>query len=416
MTPIVIPISTGASAPVSRSDVNFYDYDGTLLYAYTIAQANALAALPAAPTHTGLTFQEWNYTLAQINATTRAIDVGATYITDDGKTRLYIHIASTLRAAVPLYWSQTVANGVTVDWGDGSNSATFSGTGNLNTSHTYSAVGDYVITLYPASGCTLGLGNSSNTSVVVGGTYQLYRNMLSKIEIGLRVSSIDAYSFYHCYNIRTITISNSVTRTYSAICSGCYKLQALIIPRSVTTLGDNGIVECINIHCVSLPISISSIPDYTFTNCYTLQNISLPDSITSLGAFTFLQNYVLNATLLPSTITSLPGSCFSSCYTLASIIIPSGVTSIGANAFYNCYGLSLLIIPGAVTGIGNNAFYGCDKMKEYHFLSTTPPTLASNTVFYSIPSDCVIYVPAASVDAYKAATYWSAQSSKIVGE
>ena len=109
----------GGSAPVAVSpkDVNFYDCDGTCLFAYTIAEAQALSALPTQPTHDGLTGKGWNYTLAQVNALTNKCNIGAMYITDDGKTRLYIRLDK--RLAVPLYWSQTVANGVTVDWGVG---------------------------------------------------------------------------------------------------------------------------------------------------------------------------------------------------------------------------------------------------------------------------------------------------------
>ena len=69
-----------------KKDVNFYDYDGTLVAGYTVSEAQALSTLPTAPTHTGLTFQEWNYTLAEINATVSSLDIGATYITTDGKS------------------------------------------------------------------------------------------------------------------------------------------------------------------------------------------------------------------------------------------------------------------------------------------------------------------------------------------
>jgi len=58
-------ISTGATE-VAEKDVNFIDYDGTILYSYTAQEAQALEALPANPTHAGLTAQGWNWTLAQI--------------------------------------------------------------------------------------------------------------------------------------------------------------------------------------------------------------------------------------------------------------------------------------------------------------------------------------------------------------
>src|SRR5574344_498215 len=40
----------GTLPSANRKDVNFYDYDGTLLYSYTLAEAQALTALPDQPT------------------------------------------------------------------------------------------------------------------------------------------------------------------------------------------------------------------------------------------------------------------------------------------------------------------------------------------------------------------------------
>ena len=166
---------------VDMKDVNFYDYDGTLVASYTLAEAQALTALPDGPAHDGLTFQGWTWSLEDINALTRPMNVGAMYITDDGKTRLHIRIWDTARSLVPLRISQTVANGVTIDWGDGSATETLAGTGNVNTTHKYTAEGDYTITLDPADGCTLGFGDGSSSYCVMGSTNgngRVYCNLL----------------------------------------------------------------------------------------------------------------------------------------------------------------------------------------------------------------------------------------------
>ena len=68
---------------------------------------------------------------------------------------------------VPLYFSQTVSNGVTIDWGDGTATRTLSGTGNKNTSHTYAEIGNYVISLEVTNG-TLGLGYNSSSYCIMG--------------------------------------------------------------------------------------------------------------------------------------------------------------------------------------------------------------------------------------------------------
>ena len=42
------------------------------------------------------------------------------YTTDDGKTRITLTIQNAKYSNIPLVFKQTAANGVEVDWGDGS--------------------------------------------------------------------------------------------------------------------------------------------------------------------------------------------------------------------------------------------------------------------------------------------------------
>ena len=121
-----IPAGGGGETPASAkwNDVTFIDYDGSVLYSYSLAEAQALTELPALPSHYGLVCQGWNWTLEAIKALNRPVTVGAMYITDDGATRIHIRIATVGRMTVPLYIGQTVANGVSIDRGDESTAET----------------------------------------------------------------------------------------------------------------------------------------------------------------------------------------------------------------------------------------------------------------------------------------------------
>ena len=75
-----------------ESDINFWDYEGTLLYAWTLTELAGKTELPPLPSRDGLICQGWNWTLQDIKSVGHAVDVGANYVTDDGKTRIYIHL------------------------------------------------------------------------------------------------------------------------------------------------------------------------------------------------------------------------------------------------------------------------------------------------------------------------------------
>jgi hypothetical protein len=61
---------TIANMPKEKN-INFVDYDGTLLYSYTNQEFLALDALPENPAHEGLIAQGWNWNLADAKAYAR---------------------------------------------------------------------------------------------------------------------------------------------------------------------------------------------------------------------------------------------------------------------------------------------------------------------------------------------------------
>ena len=133
----------------------------------------------------------------------------------------------------------------------------------------------------------------------------------------------------------------------------------------------------------------TKIRNYAFYYCDSLIGITIPESVTSIGSHAFYE-----------------------CFYFASAILPEGLTSIYANAFYRCTRMTNITIPSSVTLIGGAAFYNCLALTSITCLAETPPTLGTNA-FYNVPVTYTIYVPAASVDAYKVATNWSSLADHI---
>ena len=399
-SPVTVNVpSSGGSA--SKKDVNFYDYDGTLLHSYTVAEALDLTVLPENPSHSGLMAQGWNWSLADIKSqvqSTGKCNVGQMYITDDGKTRIYVHFEEGRSSP---YFGIGVNGTVKVDWGDGSSISTLTGT-SLTTVKTEQHIyvpGDYVIKLTVVSGSFTFFGvtgmpyiltKSTSTSGTIS---RVYTNAIQKIELGSSVTSIGSNAFSNCFSLASITIPMDITSIAGNAFSACYSLVSITIPRDVT-----------------------SIAGTTFSACYSLTSIMIPSSVTSIGSSAFQNCYNLASIIIPSSVTSIGASMFTKCYSLASIIIPIGVTSIGATAFSDCYSLASITIPGSVRSIATTAFANCYGMAEYHFLPTTPPTLANKNAFSNIQSDCIIYVPQGCLEAYQTATNWSNYASHIQEE
>ena len=226
-------------------DVNFYDYDGKILYSYTAAEFANLTALPANPTHSGLTSQGWNWTLADAKAQVTAVgacDIGQMYVTSDGKTRLYCTFEEFNKS---FYFGLGVNGTVTIDWGDGSSTSTLTGTNNgtvKNVQHTYADAGDYVITLEIGSGGSFAFfGYSQCGYLFKGNTSNVYANRayarcLKKIEMGTG-AYMRNYGLSYCVNLETVTVNNNAFLGSTALFAGCTKLKFVTIPNSSLPTG-----------------------------------------------------------------------------------------------------------------------------------------------------------------------------------
>ena len=408
----------GASTSSKPNDVTFIDYDGAILYSYSLEEAQALTELPTLPTHDGLVCQGWNWTLEAIKALNRPVTVGAMYITDDGATRLHIRIATVGRMTVPLYIGQTVANGVSIDWGDGSTAETLAGTGNKNTTHTYAEPGDYVISLMPQGECTLSFGSGSSSYCVMGSTGndgRVYCNMLQDVSIGKNVTSIGDSAFGGCFSLASVTIPDGVTSIGGYAFRNCFSLASVTIPTGVTSISSYAFGGCFSLASVTIPTGVTSIGSYAFSNCSSLASVTIPTGVTSIGIYTFSNCSSLASVTIPTGVTSIGDSAFGSCFSLASVTIPTGVTSIGDNAFRECPSLASVTIPTGVTSIGGYAFGGCFGMRYYDFSAfASVPTLSNTNVFSQIPSDCQMLIPSALYDEWSTATNWATYASYMV--
>lgn len=380
------------------NDVNFYDCDGRIAYSYTKEQFLALESMPMNLARDGLISQGWNWTLSDAKAYVTAngeCDIGQMYTTTDGKTRVFINIPWEDGKLFKVYWMQTVANGVTIDWGDGSATETFSGTGSKNTTHNYTASGDYVISFDVATGCEFGLGLTNNGPFTgYGNTDYINGTCVKAIQVGARYPKMYARAF----------------------ASTNFRFEYITVPSTCTDWSDNSLFDGTNIQHVTVPSGVTSIGTSFVNKAYMLETVSLPKSLIALGSYAFTDCRLLKRILLQDGMTILSQN-FCNASLISKIKVPNTVTSIGGSAFANCYGLKSITIPENVTTIGASAFNTARGTLTYYFFPISPPALENSNAFTNILPEAVIYVPYSAdhsiLNAYQTAANWTTVASKM---
>ena len=368
-------------------DVNFRDYDGTVLYAYTKDEFLALNEFPPLPTQPGLICQEWNWDYEDAVEYVRdcgILEVGATYITDDGKTRLYIYIDTNFEITISILVN--LAAYPEVNWGDGSALEEFQGYNTGTISHTYKSGGNYCISLFSKNGTDLRLGANGGTyGGIFGSTYSslVAAKTLKRIECGEN-TSFYSYSLYNCINLEAITLSKGVSLS-SNMFYNCYGLKHIVFPNNIELQAM--LFEMTRFNYIGMggrnSLSLTSTPKYVSTMIAPKQ---APKQATNLFDGT----------------------------AVSQISIPSGWTSTPYNAFANNTALRKVSLPSTITSIGDYTLRNCSKIEILDFSrATSIPTLSSNG-FYGSNSTFKIVVPDNLYDSWIAETNWSAKASQIV--
>lgn len=172
------------------------------------------------------------------------------------------------------------------------------------------------------------------------------------------------------------------------------------------TLDDTSVVsaECDS----SSSVTSSETQDYR----HEIVSVEIGDCVTTIDDGAFFNEYMISSVTIGNNVTSISEYAFTMCTELSEIVIPDNVTSIGYAAFAQCTVLTSITISCGIISIGESAFEETSP-RAIIINATTPPTLGANAFRYT--DKCPIYVPCASVDAYKAASGWSEYRARIRG-
>lgn len=242
---------------------------------------------------------------------------------------------------------------------------------------------------------------------------------VSTFTIGEGCYDIGTYAFSNCTGLRSITINRtqpptahgshifdntndcpiyvpcgSVLSYRNAMKWGQYADRILPIPQSCDLPVEDS--DKITLHLKSLTI-VGYVCDST-------------SAITSGDVSSRYSGDVISAAI-GYCVNTIGDNAFRDCSLLSDVAMPDNITNINSSAFQDCIRLVSLNIPASVTVIGYSAFTGCLSLTGITVNATTPPTLGSSA--FNNTNNCPIYVPAGSVNTYKAATNWVEYASRI---
>ena len=275
-----------------------------------------------------------------------------------------------------------------------------------------------------------------------------FRNCVSlkSITIPASVSKIETSAFQGCTSLESIVVEEGNSKYDSrdncnAVIETATKtlkvgLSSTIIPNTVTTIG-GGAFEGTTLKSIVIPEGVTLIVNSAFSDCKSLETVSLPNSLERIYPLAF-QNSNISSISIPAGVKGIGENAFYGCENLSTItvsngntkydsrdncnalietatntilrgssstVIPNSVTTIERNAFRGLK-IAKIVIPASVKNIGQWAFQDCKSLTTVVCKSKSVIDVSGLLPFDPLPN-ATLYVPAESIEAYKAANEWS---------
>lgn len=181
------------------------------------------------------------------------------------------------------------------------------------------------------------------------------------------IKAANNYDIYYGGIYYIITGDNTLSVTFLNNSYNSYTAATITIPATLNYSGKT--------------YRVTAIGDNAFRKCTSLKTVNIGTNVTNIGQYAFYASGLTSVTI-PDNVTAIKANAFGSCNSLTSVIIGKGVTTIASLAF-----------DSPLTSVTCNA--------------VTPPTLSNTNAFRTSTYDnATLFVPAASLNAYKTASGW----------
>ena len=316
---------------------------------------------------------------------------------------------------------------------------------------TYDVIDDSVATRV----CTCGNLNNQVKSIEIDGVLQSTKSQSYQLSLGEHIVKIELKTsqnnndqlFANCSRLTSIVIPEGTTSLSYRFAASCANLASITIPKTLTTINATGVfqqsgsqkdiyapdvytisnidyggsfeylfnskgrlfIEGSEVHSISLTVVKGGV---FYNGCLSLESVTIEEGVTTIGSSAFRGCSNITNFTFPSSLETIGAQAFNGCSSVESFAFPNGLETIGDSAFVSCGKVTIIDLPSSVESIGNSCFQSCGKLASLIVRATTPPTCGTS-ILYGALNTGKIYVPAESVEDYKAASGWSSYSSRI---
>ena len=169
-----------------------------------------------------------------------------------------------------------------------------------------------------------------------------------------------------------------------------------------------------DIKSIVIENGVLSIGNYAFSECTSLESVTFAEGslMYRIGNKAFRKCLKLASIIIPASVLQIYDDAFSNCTGLTSVTFAEGsqLKQIYSCAFEDC-GITSIELPASVKYIYMIAFHNCTNLTSVT-IHATSQSLYEGDVFKGTSPNLKIYVPAASVDTYKAG--WPDYADRIV--
>lgn len=229
--------------------------------------------------------------------------------------------------------------------------------------------------------------------------------------------------------VSSFTIPDGVTEIPTSCFYGS-ALTSMVVPSTVTSFATSteedtrgcswAFVQCMQLTSLVIEAPVTTIPnDFCLSTNdegtlikNSLTSLVLPDEVETIGAGAFNGCPITNLQL-PANLKSIGDEAFAYCE-ITELILPEGFTTLKGGAFRNAP-LKKLDLPSTIEDLNTNShvwLFNGANLEEVICRDSNPPALSQSYSpfcdvehFTFVNETCVLKVPAASVDTYKASNW-----------